>query len=355
MKNVKSKKCPCGKQTNFGFPGEKAVCCMVCKEDGMVNVVSKKCQCGKQPKFGLPGKQPTHCKDCKEDIMIDVRKNKCPCGKQSFFGFPGRKAVCCMGCKEDGMVNIWSKRCPCGKRPSFGFPGGEISHCTKCKEDGMEDIVHIKCACGKNPNFGFPGGKATCCMDCKEDGMDNIISRRCQGYNGTECPTDYILTYGREYCLACDPDDSRRLDRKRDEAAFFNFLDKHITITQREFPVHYSCINTDNKYARLDGVIITKDIVVCIELDEDAHETYKPVCEKARMYNVSAELKIAYPGYSVAWVRVNPHTKKDGKRDTSTRATKIRKQRYQEALEIIKDILQNPRDCVEFVGYTLIM
>ncbi|AGE49316.1 hypothetical protein ATCVBr0604L_894R [Acanthocystis turfacea Chlorella virus Br0604L] len=98
-----------------------------------------------------------------------------------------------------------------------------------------------------------------------------------------------------------------------------------------------------------------EDVVVCIELDEDAHDTYKPVCEKARMYNVYAELKIAYPGHSVAWVRVNPHTKKDGKRDTSTRATKIRKQRYQEALEIIEDILQNPRDCVECVGYTLIM
>jgi hypothetical protein len=30
---------------------------------------------------------------------------------------------------------------------------------------------------------------------------------------------------------------------------------------------------------------------------------------------------------------------------------KIRNQRHQEALEIIKDILENPRDCIVYIGY----
>jgi hypothetical protein len=188
-------------------------------------------------------------------------------------------------------------------------------------------------------------------MACREDGMENVMGKKCQGYNGVECPTNYRLANGREYCLACDPDESRRLDRKRDEAAFFNFLDKYITITQREFPVHYRCIDTDKTMAFIDGIIITKDIVVCLELDEDAHEAYDKSCEEARMHNVSAELKFAYPGHIIAWVRVNPHTKKKDTRDTSKKALKIRDQRHQEALKIIEDILRNPKDCIEYVGY----
>jgi hypothetical protein len=311
----------------------------------------RKCGCGKQSSFGVCVGKPTHCGKCKTDDMENIMKRKCPCGKQPNFGFPGKKAVCCIACKEDGMNDVRNKKCTCGKQPKFGFLGGRAQCCSGCKEDGMVDIVGRKCPCGKRPSFGFTGEKATCCIDCKEDGMDNVNGKRCQGYGGTQCPTDYRLAPGREYCLACDPDDSRRLDKKRDEAAFFNFLDKHVIITQREFPVHYKCIDTDKTMAFIDGIIITKDVVVCLELDEDAHEAYDKGCEEARMHNVSAELKFAYQDCCIAWVRVNPHTKKNGKRDISKKALKIRDQRHQEALGIIEDILRNPRDCIEYVGY----
>ena len=228
----------------------------------------------------------------------------------------------------------------------------EKQYATGCKEDGMENVKSKRCSCGKCANFGFPGEQAICCSECKEDGMEDVVHMRCQGHGGLSCPTNYLLSVGRKYCLSCDPDDSRRLDRKRDEAAFFNFLKKAgIEITQREFPVHYTCIDTDRKMAFIDGIIITKNIVVCLELDEDAHERYDIGCDETRMHNVSAELKISYPDHSIAWVRVNPHTKKNGKRDKSSRALKIRDKRHQEALDIIKNILQNPRDCIEYIGY----
>lgn len=345
------KKCECGKQPTFGLPGEKATCCKKCKEDGMENVVNKKCPCGKRPNFGFSGGNATCCKECKKIGMEDVKNKKCSCGKISTFGFPGGKASCCKKCKEDGMENVKDKKCLCGKQPTFGLPGGKATCCKKCKVDGMENVKDKKCPCGKRPNFGYESGQSICCVNCKEDGMENVKGKRCPGYNGVPCPTNYFTTNGRDYCLSCDPDDSRRLDRKRDEAAFFNFLDKNITITQREFPVHYRCIDTDKTMAFIDGVIITKDIVVCLELDEDAHEAYDQGCEEARMHNVSAELKFAFLNHNIAWVRVNPHTKKNGRRDTSSRALKIRDNRHQEALEIIVNILQNPKDCIEYVGY----
>ncbi|AGE53656.1 hypothetical protein ATCVGM07011_776L [Acanthocystis turfacea Chlorella virus GM0701.1] len=352
MKDVVTKKCPCGKQSIFGFQGEKAICCTGCKEDGMTDLVHNRCLCGaKRPCFGFPGDKATRCLGCKEDGMEDVVSKRCLCGKIPLYGFIGKKAVCCAGCKEDGMQNIKNKRCLCGKIPSFGFSGGNPTHCLGCKEDGMENVKSKKCSCGKQSSFGFPGDQATCCVACKDDRMIDVRSRKCPGYGSVQCPTNYQIHAGRDYCLSCDPDDSRRLDKKRDEAAFFNFLDKHITITQQDYPVHFKCIDTNKTMGRIDGIIITKDIVVCLELDEDAHEAYDPSCEEARMHNVSAELKIAYPYHSIAWIRVNPHTKKNGKRDTSSRALKIRDKRHQEALDIIKNILQNPRDCIEYIGY----
>ncbi|AGE57663.1 hypothetical protein ATCVNTS1_466L [Acanthocystis turfacea Chlorella virus NTS-1] len=311
----------------------------------------RKCQCGIVPSFGNPGGKPTCCKRCKTDDMTIVRNKTCTCGKQPVFGVPGGKPTHCSGCKEVGMEDVKNKKCPCGKQPVFGVPGGKPTHCSGCKEVGMEDVKNKKCPCGNRAYFGILGQNPTHCRVCKENGMENFVAKRCQGCNGENCPTGYFISPGREYCLACDPDDSRKLARKRDEAAFFNFLNKHIVITQREFPVHYRCIDTNKTMAFIDGIIITKDIVICLELDEDAHEVYDQGCEEARMHNVSAELKIAFPNHNVAWVRVNPHTKKNGKRDVSSRAKKIRDQRYKEALEIIEDILQKPKDCIEYIGY----
>jgi hypothetical protein len=344
-------KCVCGKYPIFGFPGERATCCSKCKEDGMEDVVNKKCPCGKKPHFGFPGGKAMYCASCKEDGMSNIVDKKCPCGKRPIFGFPSGKAMCCASCKEDGMENVNHKKCECGKRMTFGFIGEKAVCCSKCQKVGMEDVVNKKCPCGKKPHFGFDRGVAICCVECKEDGMEDVTHRRCEGYNGETCPTGYLLVSGRKYCLACDPDESRRVDKKRDEAAFFNFLNKHITITQQDYPVHFKCIDTNKTMGRIDGIIITRNIVLCLELDEDAHETYDKGCEEARMHNVSAELKIAYPDHNIAWVRVNPHIKKNGKRDTSKKAMKIRDNRHQEALKIIEDILQTPRDCIKYIGY----
>ncbi|AGE49645.1 hypothetical protein ATCVCan0610SP_929R [Acanthocystis turfacea Chlorella virus Can0610SP] len=352
MRNVKSKKCPCGKQPSFGLVKGKPTHCKECKTSEMTDVTNKKCLCGKQPSFGLVKGKPTHCKECRTPDMIDVRSKRCPCGNRPSFGIVDGKPTHCNECRTPDMKNVIANMCPCGKQPSFGLVKGHPTHCKECKTGDMKNVKDKMCQCGHHPSFGLVEGQPTHCKECKTNNMNDVINKRCQGYNGVPCPTDYLIGRGREYCLACDPDDSRRLDRKRDEAAFFNFLNKtDIAITQREFPVHYRCFDTNKTMAFVDGIIVTKDVVVCMELDEDAHETYDKGCEEARMHNVSAELKIAFPNHSIAWVRVNPHTKKNGKRDMSARALKLRDKRHQEALKIIKDILQHPKDCIEYVGY----
>jgi len=306
----------------------------------------------RQASFARPGQKARYCGPCcVGKNMIDVFSKRCKCGNFALFGFHGKKTVCGK-CKEDGMENFNVKKCKCGHQMSFGFPGGKAVCCSKCKEDGMVNVKDDMCKCGNFVSFGFLGGRPVCCSKCKEDDMENLNAKRCPGYGGVPCPVVTLLDNNHDYCLACDPDESRRATRRKDEAAFFDFLAKNnVDVAQRDFPVHYRCINTTKKYSLIDGVIIAKDVVVCLELDEDAHEYYDPVCEEARMHDASAELKLAYPDHRIAWIRVNPHIKKNGKRDVSRKAKKVRDERHHEALTLIRDVLRNPQDCIEYVGY----
>ena len=352
MVNVVNKKCPCGTIPSYGFSGGKAVCCKECKEPGMIDVVNKKCPCGKIASYGVSGGKAECCKDCKKPDMVDVVNKKCPCGKQPSYGVSGGKAVCCKECKKPGMVDVKNPKCPCGNQMSFGFPGGKAECCKECKKPDMVDVKNPKCPCGTRPSYGVPGGIAECCIECKEPDMVDVVNKMCPGYDGVPCPVITQLTYGREYCLACDPDESRRTARFKDERAFFDFLaENDVSVTQRSYRIDYRCIDTSRKYSLIDGVIIAADVVVCIELDEDAHENYDPTCEEARMNDASAELKIAFPDRPIEWIRVNPHIKKDGKRDVSRAAKKVRDERHREALVLIRDVLENPRGLIEYVGY----
>ena len=161
------------------------------------------------------------------------------------------------------------------------------------------------------------------------------------------------LHHGKSYCIICDPDDTRRNARKIDEEAFFSFLSSNgMSITQREYRIDYRCIDTAKSHSFIDGIIISKDIIVCLEVDEEAHQHYDPSCEEARLNDASAELRLQYPKHCIAWVRINPNTlNKQGKRDRSAKATKIRDKRHKEALSILKQLLEHPRDIIEYVGY----
>ena len=310
------------------------------------------CPCGKRPSFGIFGSQPECCKGCKTPEMINVKHKLCSCGNHPIYGIKGSRPVCCKGCKTSEMINVKDKHCPCGKQPSFGMPGKHPECCKECKKEGMVNVRIPECPCGKQPSFGMPGKKPVCCKGCKTDGMVNVVSKTCPGYN-IPCPVATYLHSGNNYCIICDPDDTRRITRKIDEEAFFSFLSSNgMSITQREYRIDYRCIDTAKSHSFIDGIIISKDIVVCLEVDEEAHQHYDPSCEEARLNNASAELRLQYPKHCIAWVRINPNTlNKQGKRDRSAKATKIRDNRHNEALDIIKQLLEHPRDIIEYVGY----
>ena len=357
MVDVKSKKCPCGKYPIYGLSGSRPTCCTKCKTDDMVNIVNKtRCPCGKQTTYGLPGKRPMCCKECKTDDMVNVVSKLCPCGKHPTYGIPDSPPTCCKGCRTDDMVNVVNRtRCPCGTRPTCGLPGSPPTCCAKCRTDDMVN-VNVKskrCPCGKHPIFALPGKRPMCCKECKTGEMVDVVNKTCPGYNGISCPVVTRLQNGNSYCIICNPDKTICVKHKIDEEAFFSFLSANgIYITQREYRIDYRCIDTKKSHSFIDGIIISKDIVICLEVDEEAHQQYDPICEEARLNNASAELRLQYPEHYISWLRINPNTlNKKGKRDRSAKANKIRDGRHKEALSIIRQLLAEPADCIEYVGY----
>ncbi|AGE53837.1 hypothetical protein PBCVNEJV4_274R [Paramecium bursaria Chlorella virus NE-JV-4] len=341
-------KCSCGRCANYGLPGEKTRWCGGCKPKDAVDITHKKCPCRKaRPSFGLLGGKAVWCKECKPTDAVNVVNKKCPCGKTPHFGLPGEKTRWCKDCKPINAVDITHKKCPCGKNPKFGIPGQKAEFCNDCKPETAVNVVHKKCKCGKIPIFGLIDGKAEWCSDCKPDDAFDVINKMCPGYDGVPCPVRTQLKQGKTYCLSCDPDTSRRLPRKKDEHAFFCFIKKHgINITQREYRIDYRCIDTSKSHAFIDGIIITPNIVICIEVDEDAHKSYE--CDEARTNFASTELLLAFPEHHIAWIRVNPTI---GNFDRSDKALKIRDERYFEAVLSIRKFLERPTTDIVYIGY----
>jgi len=325
------------------------ICCKGCKTPWMVNVNNKLCPCGKQPSFNLPGEtKRICCKECKTAEMIDVINKLCPCGNRPSFNLPGKTVgICCKECKTSEMVNV-NKKCACGKRPSFNIMGEIVGICcAECKTPDMVNVVSKLCPCGNRPIFNLPGKNVgICCKGCKTPDMIDVVSKRCPGYNGEKCPGDYIIS-GYKYCLSCDPDDSRRDKFKKYENAFFKYIQGKIDVKRREFVIRYDPLETTKKFARLDGIVFGDGVIVCLEVDENGHESY--LCDESRMNMVTAELLKQYPHTDVCWVRVNPST--GHKNPWSIAAKKERIKRFDAVIQAVNNVLKNKTTDIVYIGF----
>jgi len=312
--------------------------------------ICKHSVCKKHALYNIKGLKAKWCKEHKTADMINVADKRCDCGKIPKFNFPGETVgICCKECKVHEMVDVKHKKCACGKRPMFNLPGELIGICCReCKTSEMIDVVNKRCSCGKQTYFNLPGETVgICCVECKTSDMINVISKRCPGYNGEKCPCDYQLVSGCQYCLSCDPDDSRREMRKKYENAFFKHIAGKIELPRREFIVKYDPNETTKKWARLDGIVFGDGIIVCLEVDENCHESY--ACDESRTNMVTMELLQQYPGIDVCWIRVNPATKH--KNPWGIAAKRARAERFDTVIDTMINVLKNKTTKVFYIGY----
>jgi len=341
----------CKKNASYNVVGLKARWCKEHKTPEMVNVRSKLCPCGKQPVYNFSGESiGICCVECKKSGMINVKHKLCPCGTRPSFNHPGETfGICCVECKKPGMIDVVNKKCSCGKAPHFNFLGESVGICcAECKKPGMIDVLSKLCPCGTRPSFNHPGETfGICCKVCKTSGMIDVLSKRCHGYNGEKCPVGYLLDPGCKYCLSCDPDDSRRDKFKKYENAFFRHIQGKIDVKRREFVVRYDPNETSKKFARLDGIVFGDGVIVCLEIDENGHESYE--CDESRTHMVTAELLKEYPHTDVCWVRVNPTT--EHKNPWGIAAKRVRAERFDAVIKAVDDVLKNKSTNVVRIGF----
>jgi len=297
----------------------------------------------KRANFNLPGGTALYCKSCIPVgvVMVNVNHKRCEkCDKYPSFGYSGGRTRVCVTHKEDDMVCLRYKRCEkCNKHPSYGYPGEPARFCTTHKEGDMVNIKSKRCEkCDKQSVYGHDGEPARFCIAHKESDMVCVTTKVCPGYNG-KCPVRTHVGPYKQYCLSCDPDDGRRKRFKRLEGEFFEYITGKIDIHKREFRVNFDQNDTSKKFARVDGIVIGDDIVVCIEVDEDGHKDYE--CEEHRMHLVNGELLQLYPGHNIAWVRVNPTAK----------STKTRNKRFDAVIKSVNCILETKKTEVVYIGF----
>ena len=343
----------CNKRSNYGIPGKQSTRCKTHAENGMEDVKHKKCEhigCTKRPYFGIPGGKPMRCKIHADDNMKNISSKRCEhmgCNKFPAYGISvGRPLRCKMHAGD--MENVIHKRCEhpgCTKQPVYGIPGDRPTKCQTHATDGMRNIVSKQCnhlGCTKQPVYGIPGDRPTRCKTHADDDMEDIMNRRCPGYGGFECPVICRLMDGKDYCLSCDPDQNRHAIKKKDEYAFFKFLNKHnILVTAQQYRVDYKCVKTSKSHAFIDGVIVTPTVVILLEVDENGHQHYDKECDKARTQWVSEEILLAYPKHELAWVRVNP----------TSESKKVRSARFLEVVVSIQELLKTPHSTIVTIGF----
>ena len=296
----------CSKRAGFGFPGSGAVRCAKHKAEGMEDVKSKRCAepgCTVRPYFDFPGGKGVRCEKHKAEGMENVRSKRCAepgCKMQPVFDLPGGKGVRCSEHKAEGMGDVKNKRCAepgCTARPSFGLPGGKGVRCSKHKAEGMEDVVSKRClTLGCPIHACFPArGKIACTFHAAPD-----MFPLC-----TLCAFNRVRQKGM--CADCR---GHTKEHHEKEMQVQRALDKHGTLR------HYSsrdrahpCSKAEEiRLFRADFCWELEDVVVILEVDEEAHRRYIARCELARLTDLQAVFKKAIRviryNPDAAWVRL---------------------------------------------------
>jgi hypothetical protein len=237
----------------------------------------------------------------------------------------------------------------------FRVPGDATKSWCKTCHDRPPDAVLIsvkKCLCDKRqPIYGLADDTSpTWCYECPEKPEEAVVitSPVCRGYGDAPCPVRTYLYGGNKYCFCCDPDDARRVTRKKYEEAFFAYVKDEVDIYKREFRVPFDPSETTKTCAYIDGIVFGDNITVCIEIDENGHSNYG--CDEVRMHLATAELLKLRPGHAIAWVRVNP-TIPSVRNQWSAKAKKLRSCRFKEAVAVINKAISSGDSKVTYIGF----
>jgi len=143
-----------------------------------------------------------------------------------------------------------------------------------------------------------------------DKGMVNLKTKRCDHCESTSANSKYDKKCARCF-FVLHPNDERLTNYKTREHAFMLPLKKYFKDIDIDMILDKRIEGGQSK-RRPDGLIRCKDYSVVVEIDEDQHAGYDPLCENCRIMEIFQDLG----NRKIVFIRLNPdaYMKKDGKK-----------------------------------------
>ena len=252
---------------------------------------------GKQKRayYNYTGLKPKFCSNCKKPDMIDVISPKCITCKDKIpaFNLPTEsKGLYCFNCKKPDMIDVKNPKCiTCKlKRPHFNLATESKGlYCGNCKKPDMIDVISPKCiTCkDKQPIYNLPTeSKGLYCFDCKKPDMIDV--------KNPKCITESCEQQSQKdnYCMRCfyfhNPTKKPKRFKVKEEEVI-NYLKQEFKdikmITDKALIGDGLCLRN-----RPDVLIHLNKHSIIIEIDEEQHKWYNPICDEARINNIQEAL-----------------------------------------------------------------
>lgn len=235
------------------------------------------------------------------------------CNKQACFGHKNLRGIYCKDHKDDDMFYVYLQKCKfkdCNVRPSYNYSDQKSGkYCTKHKLENMVDVVTRKCrfkTCNKTPTFNYQNKrKGSHCKEHKLDRMILVHKRLCKS---EFCSTNIRHSKYDNYCAHCFrnlfPNDPRTINMygKSKELKVVCFISNNFEGWIHNKPLYIDIKGgcCDSK-RRIDLRKLINNTMLCIEVDEEQHRSYKEKNEIERYDNL-------FMDFSGKWIfiRYNP-------------------------------------------------
>lgn len=130
---------------------------------------------------------------------------------------------------------------------------------------------------------------------------------------------------------------------RKEEAKIFKLLTSNNINFKREHKISFNCSIQENKYARIDFLIIKNGVVIFLEIDENQHNygKYEIGCDMKRMASIQESLICEGNTLPVYFIRYNPNKYSICGHQQSTKMG----ERHATLLDVVNSIGNNCDNC----------
>jgi len=156
--------------------------------------------------------------------------------------------------------------------------------------------------------------------------------------NGTPCNAQFGQKVHMHAHVRAVHFEEYRKERKLKESAIEALLTEHGYDFSRQHYVSFRCAVSDATWAYTDALLLFRNTVVILEVDEDQHDSYGVSCDVKRMALIVETLRTEGCSQRIVFVRYNP----DGFSVNGVARRTYRKGRHDALIALLRELEHEP-------------